>query len=68
MCRCQWDVDNTGKAEVKHTVYLHPVLAYFPERYAKDVIGHEMDHLEVDRKRYANLLRTFWRLPKKELL
>lgn len=34
----------------KSTLYLHPVLAYYPEKYIKGCIEHELDHAQVEKK------------------
>lgn len=34
----------------KSTIYLHPILAYYPEKYVEGCIEHEIDHMKVERK------------------
>lgn len=34
----------------KSTIYLHPILKYYPESYIEGCIEHEIDHREVERK------------------
>ena len=34
----------------KSTIYLHPILQYYPEKYIRGCIEHEVDHMKVERK------------------
>lgn len=34
----------------KSVIYLHPILKYYPEKYIKGVVEHEIDHAKVERK------------------
>lgn len=34
----------------KSVIYLHPILKYYPEKYVKGVIEHEIDHKGVEDK------------------
>lgn len=34
----------------KSTIYLHPILQYYPEKYVRGTIEHELDHAGVERK------------------
>lgn len=34
----------------KSTIYLHPLLQYYPEKYVVGTIEHEIDHMKVERK------------------
>jgi hypothetical protein len=55
----EWDADGVRYNE---KVYLHPILKYYPEKYVKDVIDHELDHVKVDRKTFINWLRKYWKM------
>ena len=34
----------------RSTIYLHPILQYYPERYIRGTIEHEIDHMHVEQK------------------
>ena len=34
----------------RSTIYLHPILVYYPESYIRGAIEHELDHMNVERK------------------
>lgn len=34
----------------KSKIYLHPILQYYPEKYVRGVIEHELDHAKVEEK------------------
>ena len=34
----------------KSVIYLHPILKYYPEKYIRGCIEHELDHARVEQK------------------
>jgi HSP90 family molecular chaperone len=45
--------DKQGK--LRATIYVHPVLGYYPETFVRGVIEHEIDHMHVE-KRWSKIL------------
>lgn len=42
---------NLGRdGSIRGIVYLHPILQFYPEKYVRGVILHELDHCAVERK------------------
>lgn len=51
-------VTDVTKNKLRTQVRLHPYLQYYNKRYIRDVIGHELDHAEADKRRYLNKRRS----------
>jgi hypothetical protein len=45
-------ITDSHKKSIHQEVRIHPIVQYYKKRHIKDIIGHELDHVAADNRRY----------------
>lgn len=45
-------ITDSHKRSIHQEIRVHPIVQYYKKRHIKDIIGHELDHVAADNRRY----------------